>query len=200
MAQDASRPDFWETRYRDRVMPWDAGSAPPRFTAWVRHLAAGSRVLVPGCGSGHEVAVLAQAGLEVLAIDFSPAAVALAQRNLGRFADRVQEADFFAFDAGTGFDAVYERAFLCALPRRVWPDYARRMAQVLRPGGSLCGFFFFDDNERGPPFGLSPATQLALLGTDFERERDEPVAGSIAVFEGRERWQCWRRRAAAQGA
>ncbi len=199
MAQDAARPEFWETRYRDHVMPWDAGAAPPRFAAWARTLAPGSRVLVPGCGSGYEVYLLAEAGLDVLAIDFSPAAVELAKRNLACFADRVQEADFFAFDAGTGFDAVYERAFLCALPRRIWPDYARRMAQVLRPGGELSGFFFFDDNERGPPFGIAPAAQRELLGQAFERELDEAVTSVIPVFEGKERWQRWRRRA-AQGA
>lgn len=197
MAQDASRPEFWETRYRDHVMPWDAGGAPPRFADWVRTLAPGRRVLVPGCGSGYEVYLLAEAGLDVLAIDFSPAAVERAKRNLGCFADRVQEADFFAFDAGSGFDAVYERAFLCALPRRIWLDYARRMAQVLRPGGELSGFFFFDDNERGPPFGIAPGAQLELLGAEFERELDEAVTSVIPVFEGKERWQRWRRRASA---
>lgn len=194
MPQDASRPEFWETRYRERFTPWDAGGAPPRFAAWARGLAPGTRVLVPGCGSAHEVRLLAEAGADVLAIDFSPAAVALAREQLGSLAPRVIEADFFHFDAGEGFQAVYERAFLCALPRRLWPDYARRMAQVLRPGGELSGYFFFDDNERGPPFGTSAQALRTLLSPGFAPELDEPVTGSLSIFEGKERWQCWRRR------
>src|SRR6266853_1598818 len=52
---------------------------------------------------------------------------------------------------GSAYD---ERAFLCALPRRLWPSYARRLFELLRPEGRLAGFFYFDDGERGPPFGL----------------------------------------------
>ncbi len=195
MPQDASRPEFWETRYRDGVTPWDSGGVPPRFNVWAGSLAPGTRVLVPGCGSGHELRLLAEAGADVLAIDFSPAAVALARQSLGRHAHRVMQADFFSFDIGSGFQAVYERAFLCALPRRLWGDYALRMAQMLRPGGELSGFFFFDDNERGPPFGASHEALDALLNPAFRRELDEAVTGSLPVFEGKERWQCWRRRA-----
>ncbi|MFN8988837.1 MAG: methyltransferase domain-containing protein [Betaproteobacteria bacterium] len=194
MAQDASRPDFWETRYRDRVTPWDAGGAPERFVDWARGLPRGRRVLVPGCGSAHEVRVLAEGGAHVLAIDFSTAAVALARERLGSLAHRVVEADFFHFDAGEGFDAVYERAFLCALPRHLWPAYGQRMAEVLQPGGQLSGYFFFDHNTRGPPFGTSEQTLYTLLGSAFSLERDEAVAGSLPMFEGKERWQQWRRR------
>jgi SAM-dependent methyltransferase len=194
MAQDSSRPDFWETRYQDRFTPWDAGGVPPRLAEYVQGLGPGARVLIPGCGSGHEVQLLAEAGCDVLAIDFSAAAVELARGNLGRHADRIVHADFFAFDLSAPFDLVYERAFLCALPRKVWSDYAKRMAEVLRPGGSVAGFWFYDVNPKGPPFGTSEPELCGLMGTAFERTVDEPVSGSIPVFEGKERWQVWRRR------
>jgi hypothetical protein len=106
----------------------------------------------------------------------------------------VREADFFAPLAGAPFDVVYERAFLCALPRRLWPDWARRMAQLVRPGGLLAGFFYFDAGERGPPFPMHGQEELdALLIPAFERIDDQPVDDSIAVFRGKERWQAWRR-------
>jgi len=192
MAQDSSRPEFWDSRYRDHVTPWDKGEAPARLVAFARTLPPGTRVLVPGCGTAHEAVFLARAGLDVLALDFSAAAVQAARETAGPFAHRIVQADFFDFDIGTGFDVFYERAFLCALPRHLWPAYAARAAQVLRAGGCLAGFWFFDDNDRGPPFGTSNHDLQALLGTGFRQECDEPVTDSLPVFEGRERWQVWR--------
>jgi hypothetical protein len=93
--------------------------------------------------------------MDVVAIDFSEGAIRRARATVPVHADRFVLADFFAFDAADGFDVMYERAFLCALPRRLWPDYATSTARLIRPRGCLAGFWFFDDNERGPPFGIS---------------------------------------------
>jgi SAM-dependent methyltransferase len=191
--QDSARPDFWDTRYDSGVTPWESGRTPPRLAAFVREVAAGSRVLVPACGTGHEIYLFAEAGLDVLGLDFSPPAVAAAKRNLGCFADRVIEADYFDFDAGAGFDVIVERAFLCALPPRMREAWAARTTALLRPGGRLAGYFFFDDNERGPPFGITDLDLRALLAPALVRETDEPVTDSLPVFAGKERWQTWRR-------
>ena len=67
------------------------------------------------------------------------------------------------------------------------------MASLVRSGGVLAGFFYFDDNRRGPPFGIAPE-QLAELLERFERVEDRPAARSLAVFRGNERWQVWKRR------
>jgi hypothetical protein len=76
----------------------------------------------------------------------------------------------------------------------MWHDWAKRVAELVRPAGRLAGFFHFDPQERGPPFGLRGQEELeALLAPAFERTADEPVADSIAVFQGKERWQVWRR-------
>jgi len=194
MAQDSSRPDFWDTRYDSNAMPWDAGGVPARFARHADALRPGSRILVPGCGTGYEACFLAAKGFDVVAIDFSAPAVALARSNAGPFEHCFVEADFFTFDPGAGFDAVYERAFLCALPRRTEEDYARRMAALLLRDGALFGYWFFDDNLRGPPFGTTAERLTSLLSPAFNQECDEAVADSLPVFAGKERWQVWRRR------
>lgn len=195
MAQDSSLPDFWNTRYRDGVTPWDAGEVPADLRRFAGALPEQARVLVPGCGSGHEIAFLAGAGLDVLAIDFSPEAVELAKRYAGNLADRVQLADFFTFDAGAApFEVIYERAFLCALPRKLWARYAERMAALLGPQQRLAGFFFYGDNPKGPPFGTSAEELHGLLGAAFEQIEDRPTTEQLPVFKGGERWQVWRRR------
>ena len=144
---------------------------------------------------GHEVRLFAQHGDDVLAIDFSDQAIVAARRMLGALGDRVRKADFFALSAPP-FDLVYERAFLCALPRARWDDWAQRMAELVRPGGELAGFFFVDDNPKGPPFGTSRAALAGLLGGAFELSEDRPVAPeqSLPVFQGKEIWQVWKRR------
>ena len=94
------------------------------------------------------------------------------------------------------FDLVYDRAFLCELPRPRWGDCAQRMAQLVRPGGELAGFFFLDDNPKGPPFGTSRAGLAGLLEGAFELSEDRPVPPeqSLPVFQRTEIWQVWKRR------
>jgi SAM-dependent methyltransferase len=195
MAQDSSTPEFWDTRYRGGVMPWDAAGVPPRLFRWLEERKAKARILVPGCGTGYEVRALAAHGHDVLAIEFSDAAIEAARRELGALSERVLKADFFAFEAAP-FDVIYERAFMAALPRRLWPQWAARVAELLRPGAELVGFFYFDDNQRGPPFGISRERLAELLEKDFELVDDQaiPPSESIAVFKGKEVWQVWRRR------
>jgi SAM-dependent methyltransferase len=191
VAQDSSRPDFWETRYRDHVTPWDAGDVPQALRKHVGQLPPGTRVLIPGCGSAYEAGWLADQGFDVLAIDFSPAAVSRARQVLGPKAGLVREADFFDFEFGAAFDVIYERAFLCALPPRIGSRYPGRCAQLLKPGGVIAGFFFFAETPRGPPFGTTPEALDSLLTPNFQKIADEPVTGSIEVFRGKERWQVW---------
>lgn len=190
---DSSLQDFWDQRYDADTIPWDAGRTPEALRLHLREFPPGSRVLVPGCGTGYELLTLIDSGCDALAIDFSPPAVERARRTAGRFADRIVLADFFTFDPGSPFDAMYERAFLCALPRKMWRDYAARSAALIRPGGVIAGFFFYDANPKGPPFGTSEDELRDLLEPAFERVQDEAVRESIPVFQGRERWQVWRR-------
>ena len=159
---------------------------PPRLVAWLEKEKSRLRVLVPGCGSGYEVQAFAERGHEVLGIDFSDE---VAKRS------HVRRADFFQLDEPP-FDLVYERTFLCALPRRLWDDWGRKIAALVRPGGRLAGFFYLNDNERGPPFGIDLARLEELRGRNFELTEEEriPAEQSVAVLAGHEVWQVWRRR------
>jgi SAM-dependent methyltransferase len=193
--QDPSLPDFWDHRFKGGVTPWDAGGVPEQLRQFVRGSACPRRTLVPGCGSGWEVRHLAEAGWDVTGLDFSAEAIAAARSNAGPYADRLVQGDFFAYEPAAPFEVIYERTFLCALPRRLWPAYAVRVASLLVPGGLLAGYFYFSDEPKGPPFGTSPAELHALLDPAFALVEDREVGDSIALFRDRERWQVWRRRA-----
>ncbi len=149
-------PEFWDHRFRAGVTPWDAGRVPDALRDFAATYPSGQRALVPGCGSGWEVRFLADQGWDVVGLDFSAAAIEAARANVGSHADRLVQADYFEFDPGEAFDVIYERTFLCAMPRRLWPRYARRTADLLRPGGALAGYFYLADAPKGPPFGARP--------------------------------------------
>jgi SAM-dependent methyltransferase len=192
--RDPLAPAFWDERFDRQFTPWDRGGAPAELREFVAQSPKPYSALVPGCGAAHELALMLEAGWDATAIDFSPAAVARAKAQAGQWAERIVQADFFDYTPPRPLDLVYEQAFLCALPRKRWPDIARRWEQLLPSGGLLVGYFFFDDAPKGPPFGITRAQLDALLAPGFECIVDEAVKQSIPVFAGRERWMVWRRK------
>jgi trans-aconitate methyltransferase len=193
--RDPLSPAFWDERFSRQFTPWDQGGVPARLAAFVAGSPAPLRCLIPGCGSAHELALMLEHGWNATAIDFSPGAVTAAQAVLGERAGQVELADFFAWQPVAALDLIYERAFLCAMPRAMWPQVAARWAQLLAPGAMLAGYFFFDDNAKGPPFGIAREQLFALLAPHFDCLADESVDDSIPVFAGKERWMAWRRKA-----
>lgn len=192
-AQRPELPDFWCARFDRGATPWDAGSVPCALRDFVARQPHAMRTLIPGCGSAWEAAYLAAAGWPVTAVDFSPAAITAARRVVLDAPVELVCADFFAFIPAAPCSLVYERAFLCALPPRLRTRWAKRVAQLLPPAGLLAGFFFFCEEQKGPPFGMLPDELAGLLAPGFVRIEDRSVSDSVPVFAGRERWQVWRR-------
>ncbi|MCE1183151.1 MAG: TPMT family class I SAM-dependent methyltransferase [Rhodocyclales bacterium] len=193
--QRPEHPDFWCKRFGEGVTPWDAGKVPNALADFVARQPAPLNTLIPGCGSGWEAACLAEHRWPVTALDFSPTAVARAREVLADFAVDLVCDDFFKWQPAQPLQLIYERAFLCALPRKLWDDWAKRVAELLPPGGLLAGFFFVCEQPKGPPFGILPEQLDALLAPNFVQIEDREVDDSIPVFAGRERWQIWQRRA-----
>jgi len=193
-SRDPRTPGFWDERFEQGFTPWDRGGVPQGLRDFVARTPRPLATLIPGCGSGYELACLCNAGWDATAIDFSPAAVETAKRAVGSWAGRVVEADFFAYAPPRPLDLIYEQAFLCAMPPALWPRVAARWAELLPSGGLLAGFFFFGESPKGPPFGIARSALDALLLPHFACVRDEAVEDSLPVFAGKERWMEWRRR------
>lgn len=201
--QRPEHPDFWSKRFGEGVTPWDAGCVPSAFSRFIARQPTPLNTLIPGCGSAWEATHLAQLGWPVTALDFSPTAVAVAREVLQKAlpeacfrngtVDLICD-DFFTFTPAAPYALIYERAFLCALPRKLWTDWGKRVAELLPSGGLLAGFFFLCDQPKGPPFGIFPEQLNELLAANFECLENVAVNDSIPVFSGRERWQVWQRR------
>ena len=197
--RDAAQAEFWEERYAADFTPWDLGRAPVGLAEWAAAQPPGARVLIPGCGRAYEAAVLAHAGLAVTAIDIALQAVAAARAVLGEMQGvTLRQADFFAPLPGEPFELIYERAFACALPPRLWADWAARCAALLAPGGRLAGYFLIDEGvdpatRRGPPFAMCRAELEALLAPHFALVEARATPDELAVLRG-QLWMTWMRR------
>ena len=202
-------PDFWDLRFNTGVIPWNAGGVPAEVTAFARDFrrlrfpaqletdAARPlrelRILIPGCGHAFEAACFAALGGQVTALDFSAAAITKAREVLGNWPGELLHADFFAYEPPSPPDLIYERAFLCALPRKCWRDYAGKTAALLPAGALLAGFFLYGEEGKGPPFAAAPETVRDLLGPFFSCVEDRASLDPLPMFPG-ERWQVWRRK------
>ena len=112
----------WNSRYADDDTPWDKGGAHPVLADMISRCPLSGRVLVPGCGTGHDVRELARHGLAVTGLDVAPLAIARA-RAYDKVADESYElGDFFALgpDTDACFDGLFEHTCFCAIdPERV---------------------------------------------------------------------------------
>ncbi len=145
----------WEEKYRAQTIPWDRGAASPALLDWLQDGALPpGRILVPGCGHGHEALELAQRGFQVTALDIAPTALAHLAAQLhaaGVDAERVC-ADALAWQPAQAFDAIYEQTCLCALDPDHWTAYERQLFAWLRPGGKLFALFMQTGKAGGPPY------------------------------------------------
>lgn len=137
--------DFWQARFVEGKLPWDRGAPNPQLSQWLADgtLTPGSRIIVPGCGQGWEVAALAAADLQVIGIDFAPGALTLCRQLLerGRMDAELLEANVLHWLPDTPVDAVFEQTCLCALYPDYWTRYAAQLHAWLKPAGKLLALF-----------------------------------------------------------
>ncbi|KAG5924851.1 hypothetical protein E4U42_004535 [Claviceps africana] len=171
--QTAAWNDLWESDDNDL---WDRGMPSPALIDLIESrpeaLCAPSlvgrgrlRALIPGCGRGYDVAMLALHGFDVCGLEVSSKGAQIARdytrRELesphdynygrkGRFETppgsvQIITADFFNHDWETllgedgkrGFDLIYDYTFLCALLPEMRKDWSMRMAELVAPSGVL---------------------------------------------------------------
>jgi len=190
-------PDDWEERYQTGDMPWEKGEASPGLVDFLEahpELKRGT-VLVPGCGTGHDVRVWAAAGFIVTGCDLAPSALRLATektRAAGLSAKFIQ-ADFLSATPPHLFDWVFEHTLFCAIAPARRDGYAAAIRRWLRPGGDFLAVNYFIPDTEGPPFGTDRAEQWERFSGDFEL-LEEWTPRSFPNRTNLERMFWWRRR------
>jgi len=187
-----STPEFWEGLYATGGDGWELGqpalplqdfiesTPPPR-----------GRVVVPGCGRGHDARFLAERGYDVVGFDFSPAAVTAARALAKRERVNVdfEQRDVFTLgrEYAHAFDGVWEYTCFCAIDPARRDAYVQTMAAILKPGGWLLACFFpMRRIAAGPPFPVSRAEVRRRFGPRFRIEHAQPPPRSARGRQGRE--------------
>ena len=188
-------PDLeWQRRYEQNDTPWDKGAAAPALAAFLKQSQITGRVLVPGCGRGHEVRALGmQPRASVVGLDISPTAIAQARGLTTQSASgqglTFVEGDFFHLPANlrNSFDWLVEHTCFCAIEPSQRPDYVLAAAAALRAGGKIFGIFYLNpDVESGPPFAASKEEISDLFDQDFILVEEWVPTASFPGREGRE--------------
>lgn len=199
MTVDASR---WSLQYAFGLTPWSLGAPHPALARRLREdpglgvTPNPGRVLVPGCGHGHDALAFVRAGWEVVALDFAPQAVVKARELLGDGAVIV-EADAFAWEPEQRFDLLFDHTFLCSLAPDLRPAFGDLARRAVRAGGGLVSIVYPIGKcppGSGPPYALAMGDLDAVLGDEFLREETSPpLSEDPRRWEAR--WGRWRRRA-----
>lgn len=184
--------DFWQRRFESGQTPWDRGAPHPQLAVWLDAglLRPEHQVLVPGCGSGHELLALAQAGIAAQGLDYAPAAVARARERLAGLTATVEQADVLHWQPRVALDRVYEQTCLCALHPDHWLSYARQLRGWLKPGGLLLALFMQLRRDsaaqgfiEGPPYHCDINAMRALFPAEHWDWPAPPYAG-VAHAQG----------------
>ena len=194
-------PTDWESKYQASETPWDKGGPSPGLIDFLAENPVAGRVLVPGCGFGHDVRALAAEGAEVIGIDIAPSAVEGAAKVPPAGRERYEVADLFALPPHLrgSCDWVWEHTCFCAIDPAQRPAYVEAVADALVPGGHLLAIFYLDPGQdgpdEGPPFEVSIAELDRLFLPRFELVREWLPARAYPNREGREWLRLMTRRA-----
>jgi SAM-dependent methyltransferase len=196
---EARQPGYWEERYQAGETNWEKGAPSPGladFLADQPDLVRG-RVVVPGCGTGHDVRAWARAGFAATGLDFAPSAIRLAVERTRATGLRAEfcECDFLHTPVTEPFDWLFEHTLFCALPPAARDDYTRAVERWVRPHGQFLAVHYLVCEPDGPPWPVTREEVLIRFQLGFDLIADW-LPRSYPNRVGKE-WMFWWRRKAA---
>ena len=182
----------WEERYQQGDTGWDQGEPTPALRKALEFFPEGGRVLVPGCGYGHDAHALAEGGLTVEGWDVAPSALETARHRYRLPSLSFHQRDVLAPPRETGgFDGIFEHTFLCAIGPEGWPNALRSFARLLKPGGRIFAILFTGlENDDPPPWPITAEEVRELFYPEFRLLSVEPLEDTFEQRRGKE--SLWR--------
>lgn len=187
----------WEARYQTGDMPWEKGEASPGLVDFIDanpKLPRGT-VLVPGCGTGHDVRVWAKAGFTATGCDLAPSAIRLCRERTAAAGLKAEffQGNFLHDEPTQRFDWIFEHTLFCAINPADRENYATAIRRWLKPGGSYLAVNYLIPDTDGPPFGTTREELVQRFSPHFELFK-EWVPRSYPNRTGLELMLWWRER------
>ena len=179
----------WENRYQQGQIGWDRGDVSPNLLHRLEsEILKPCRILVPGCGNGHEVVTLAEKGFDVVAIDIAATPIENLRKalNAKKINAELIQTDFLTWELDHPFDAIYEQTSLCALHPDEWSSYEKCLYDWLKPKGKLFAHFMQTGQENGPPFHCDIKAMASLFVEErwlWSEEHETQVIHSEGLYE-----------------
>ena len=181
-------PDYWQNRYLNNQTGWDLGQVSPPLKAYFDQLNnLETSILIPGGGKAYEAEYLHLKGFKnVFVAEVAEAPLTDLKKRLPDFpVAHLLLQDFFKLTQT--FDLIIEQTFFCALDPVLRPAYAKKCAELLKPGGKLVGLLFNTEfNQPGPPFGGSQEEYQTYFEPYFHFRTFETATNSIKPRAGNE--------------
>lgn len=189
--------DEWEGKYQADDAHWDHGGPSPGLVDFLQDhpMPAQGAVLVPGCGTGHDVRAWACAGFQARGIDFAPSAVRRAKHQTSPTAGRAtfELADFLNDSPVAPFDIIWEHTLFCAINPSERDQYVEAVLRWLKPGGTYLAVNYIVCEPEGPPWPVTARELWERFMPHFDLI-DKWVPRSYPSRCGRELMSWWRRR------
>lgn len=149
--------------------PPEDSPALPALAGFVRENPIGGRVIVPGCGAGHEVRLLARSGAEVTGVDMAPEAIETARGFPPAADEQYLCSDWLHLPVSFGqrFDWVVEHLCFGALDAYQRSSYVDAVEFALRRGGQFLGIFEIARPSRDGRAALASEEELNELFSRF---------------------------------
>ncbi|PSS24043.1 Thiol methyltransferase [Actinidia chinensis var. chinensis] len=198
MRSDSS--DGWDKCWEQGLTPWDLGQPTPVMVHLHQTGALPKgRALIPGCGSGHDVAAIACPERYVVGVDISDKAIKRAIElssslpNADYFT--FSKTDFFTWHPTELFDLIFDYTFFCAIEPDMRSAWASQMKYLLKPDGELITLMFpISDYVGGPPYKVSVADYEEVLNP-MRFKAVSIVENDLAIGprKGREKLGRWKK-------
>jgi SAM-dependent methyltransferase len=171
--KEIQKSEYWQSVYQTEGQPgWDLQQPAEALKDMIQRVKfPKSRILVLGCGEGHDAALFAQAGHVVTAVDFSPEGIKRGREKYKELSNLtfVQENIFnLPQDWNYTFDVVIEHTCFCAIPTQQRKNLISVWRRMLHEEGQLMGVFFSMLKRAGPPYGASEFELRDLLKPYFQ--------------------------------
>jgi hypothetical protein len=178
----------WEQRYKNEDTGWDLGKVSTPLKEYFDQLTDKAiKILIPGCGKGHEAVYLHENGFtNVFLLDIAPSPLHNFSKENPTFPKSHLIEDNF-FDHQGQYDLVVEQTFFCAIHPSHRQAYAKKAHELLNDNGKLMGLLWSVElNDNHPPFGGSKEEYHNYFESYFTFVHFENAINSIKPRADRE--------------